>query len=237
MRARRWISELTLGARLSVAGGRSGWARLAMISVGVGLGVAMLFIAATIPALVSERDARISARGVDWSQPVPRGDDTVLTAEIKSEYRGTKIYGLLWQPDGERAPLPPGVDRRLAPGEMVVSPALNTLLSSTAGALLSERWDARVVGEIGAAGLAGPGEYVVYIGTDRLTEVSGTRVRSFGRSDLDEGLPPTLLLLGVVGLVVLLLPVMLFVTTAVRFGGKAGIGSSRRCAWSARMPP
>jgi hypothetical protein len=217
----RWGSELALGLRLSVAGGRSGWARLAMISLGVGLAVSMLFIAATIPALVAVRDARVSARGVDWSQSVPRGADTVLTTEIKSEYRGTAIYGLQLQPEGERSPLPPGVARRPAPGEMVVSPALNRLLASDEGALLRDRWDARVVGEIGAAGLSGPGEYVVYVGTDRLTETTGHRVRSFGRSDLEQGVAPILLLLGVVGLVVLLLPVMIFVTSAVRFGGEA----------------
>lgn len=217
----RWRADLTLGMRLSVAGGRSGCARLALISIGVGLGVAMLFIAATIPALVAARDARANARAVDWTQSVPRGADTALAAEIKSEYRGRTIYGLQLQPEGDRAPQPPGLTRRLAPGEMAVSPALGRLLASDDGALLRERWDARVVGTIGTDGLSGPSEYALYVGTDRLTEENSHRVRSFGRSDLEEGLAPVLLLLGVVGLVVLLLPVMIFVTTAVRFGGEA----------------
>jgi hypothetical protein len=218
----RWGTELALGVRLSVAGGRSGWARLAMISIGVGLGVSMLFIAATLPAVTAARDARVSARTVDRPESTPpRGADTILTAEIKSEYRGRAIYGQQLQPEGERAPMPPGVTRRLAPGEMVVSPAMAQLLATGEGALLRDRWDARVVGTIGAAGLSGPKEYVVYVGTDRLTETTGVRVRSFGGPDLADGLSPALLLLAVVALAVLLVPVMIFVTSAVRFGGEA----------------
>jgi predicted lysophospholipase L1 biosynthesis ABC-type transport system permease subunit len=217
----RWSTELALGARLSVGGGRSGWARLAMISIGVGLGVAMLLIAATIPALVAARDARLVGRAPDVSGSLPRGADTLLTVEVNTRYRDYPMYGRLIQPEGDRAPLPPGVTRRLAAGEMVVSPAMARLLATDEGALLRGRWGARVVGTIGAHGLSGPGEYAFYLGTDRLIEDSASRIRSFGRTDLDEGVPPTLLLLGAVALVALLLPVMVFLATAVRFGGEA----------------
>lgn len=217
----RWYTQLALGVRLSAAGGRSGWARLAMISTGVGLGVAMLLIAATIPTLVAAADARTAARGVSHSQSVSKGADTLLIYDANSDYRNHRIQGWLVRPEGDRAPLPPGVTRQLAPGEMVVSPALARLLAADEGALLRGRWDARVVGTIGAAGLAGPGEYFFYLGTDQLSADRVTRIRSFGRGDLDQGIPPVLLLLGVVGLVVLLLPVMIFVTTAVRFGGES----------------
>jgi predicted lysophospholipase L1 biosynthesis ABC-type transport system permease subunit len=107
---------------------------------------------------------------------------------------------------------------------MVVSPALAELLTSGEGALLRGRWGERVVGTIGAAGLSGPGEYAFYLGTDRLTEASGDvhRIRSFGTTHRgDEGIPAVLLLLAVVGLVVLLLPVAVFLASAVRFGGEA----------------
>ncbi|WP_162794694.1 ABC transporter permease [Nonomuraea lactucae] len=216
-----WVGELALGMRLSVAGGRSGWARLVMISLGVGLGVAMLLVAASVPTAVAGRDARLAAREVVWGQSMPSGGDTLLIARADTQYRGREIYGRLVQPEGERAPLPPGVTRRPAPGEMVASPALARLLAGDEGALLRGRWGARVVGAIGEEGLAGPGEYAFYLGTDRLDESAATRVRSFGRPDLDEGVPPVLLLLGVVAMVVLLLPVAIFVATAVRFGGEA----------------
>ncbi|GAB1644853.1 ABC transporter permease [Krasilnikovia sp. MM14-A1259] len=216
-----WVSDLALGMRMSVAGGRSGWAQLAMISLGVGLGVAMLLIATTIPTVIAARDQRVNARAEESGQELQRGADTTLVARADTQFGDRSIYGRLLQPEGDRAPLPPGVTRRPGPGDMVVSPALATLLASRDGAVLRDRWDARVVGEIGPSGLAGPAEYAFYLGTDRLDGDTGTRVRSFGRSDAEQGLPPVLLLLGSVALVVLLLPVAIFVTTAVRFGSEA----------------
>jgi hypothetical protein len=218
---RRWWTELALGVRLSVAGGRSSVVRLAMICVGVGLGVAMLLFAATVPSVVSARDARIGEREVDRSLDLPRGEDTLLLMDVKSEYRGRQIDGWLLQPEGSRSPLPPGVDRRLAPGELMASPALKRLLDSDEGQLLRGRWGERVVGTIGAAGLGGPGELFFYQGSDRLVDDSAYRIRGFGAGPTEPGVPPVLLLLGVVGLVVLLLPVLIFVTTAVRFGSES----------------
>lgn len=217
----RWARELALGVRLSPAGGRTGWVRLALISLGVALGVMMLLTAATIPTLMAARDSRIAARAVDGSQSLQRSVDTLLSTDARSEYRDRTITGRLLQPEGERAPLPPGVTRQLAPGEMVASPALARLLAEEEGVLLRGRWNERLVGTIGEAGLSGPGEYAFYLGTARLTEDTATRIRSFGRSDFDEGVPPALLLLGVVGLVVVLVPVAVFMATAVRFGGEA----------------
>ncbi|KXK58657.1 hypothetical protein AWW66_28555 [Micromonospora rosaria] len=217
----RWAAELALGARLSVSGGRSGWARLLMVAVGVGLGVAMLLVVATVPTVVAARGDRLAARDLPRDE-VPRGDDTLLVGVADSEFRDRPITGRLVQPEGARAPLPPGVDRLPAPGELVASPALARLLDSPDGALLRDRWDARVVATIGDAGLSGPEEYAFYLGTDRLTEADADRIRSFGRSGgPDDGLAPALLLLAVVGLVVLLVPVAIFVSSAARFGGEA----------------
>jgi hypothetical protein len=215
------VTDLALGLRMSVAGGRSGWARLGMISAGVGLGVAMLFVAVTVPALSAARSDRLANRAHDTSAELPRADDTMLIAEANSQYGDRTIHGRLVQPEGGRAPLPPGVTRQLAPGEMVASPALARLLDSDEGALLRGRWGERVVGTIGDAGLAGPREYAFYLGTDRLTEQTGTRLRSFGIDPGGDGMDPALLLLGLVALAVLLVPIVIFVTTAVRFGGEA----------------
>ncbi len=225
----RWAGELALGMRLSVAGGRPAWVRLTMISLGVALGVAMLLVAASIPAATAARDARLTARDVDWSQTLGRGADTLLIKRADTQYRDIEIYGRVVWPEGKRAPLPPGVTRWPGSGQVLVSPALARLLAGDgsaderagAGARLSDRWDARVVGTIGAEGLAGPGEYAFYLVSDRLTADSASRVRSFGETLAEYGLPPLLMLLGAVGVVALLLPVAIFVTTAVRFGGEA----------------
>ncbi|GAB7036279.1 MULTISPECIES: ABC transporter permease [Catenuloplanes] len=222
MSLRRRAADVALGMRLSVAGGRAGWTRLALIAVGVGLGVAMLLITASIPTLVAARSARLAERAeaINFYHPVPRGDSTVLVAPADTDFAGRSIHGRLLQADGTSPVLPPGVTVMPKPGEMVVSPALAALLRSGDGALLRGRWDARTIGEIGPAGLAGPAELAVYLGTDRLTDDATRRVDRFGRPELDEGNDPTLVLLGAVGLAVLLVPVAVFVATAVRFGGE-----------------
>ena len=218
----RRLRDLALGARLSVAGGRGGWARLAMISAGVGLGVAMLLLAASVPTVMDSRGERLAARGVDTEQTVAPASDTLLTSVVRSRYGSLAIEGRLLQPEGPDAPLPPGVTEQLAAGDLVVSPALERLLESDEGELLRGRWGEQVVGTIGSTGLAGPGELTFYLGVDHLTEDSATRIDAFGAPQTDGGgMPPELLLLGVVALVVLLVPVAIFVATAVRFGGEA----------------
>ena len=62
LRARVVVRELALGARLTLAGGRSGLLRTAITALGVALGVAVLLIAASIPSIQDERRAREHAR-------------------------------------------------------------------------------------------------------------------------------------------------------------------------------
>ncbi|MFD7024027.1 FtsX-like permease family protein [Promicromonospora sukumoe] len=241
---RRRLTDLALGVRLSVGGGRSGWTRLALIAVGVGLGVTMLLVAASIPAVLEERTERTVARSVESGQELTPGAPTLLTAEVRSVFHDAAVNGRLIQPEADGAPLPPGVTRQLAPGDVVVSPALERLLASDDGAALRGRWGDRTVGTIGAEGLAGPGELTFYLGTDRLTAETANRIESFGGATApEEGMSPVLMLLALVGMVVLLLPVGIFVSTAVRFGSEsrdrrlaavrlvgADVGATRRIA-------
>ncbi|WP_129786879.1 ABC transporter permease [Promicromonospora panici] len=240
----RWAADLALGMRLSVGGGRSGWARLTMIAVGVGLGVTMLVVAASIPAVLEARADRAADRSVESQQPLSLSSPTLLTTEIRSVFHDQAVNGRMLQPEGDGAPLPPGVSRQPAPGEVIVSPALDRLLASDDGAALQGRWGDRVVGTIGEEGLAGPGELTFYLGTDRLTAGTANRIQSFGGAETyEEGVDVVLMLLALVGMVVLLLPVAIFVSTAVRFGSEnrdrrlaalrlvgADVGMTRRIA-------
>jgi len=240
----RRIADLALGVRLSVGGGRSGWARLALIAVGIGLGVAMLLVAASIPTVLEARTTRADARAVPWEQELTPGEPTVLAQEVKSSFRDLPVVGQLLQPEGDDAPLPPGVTEQLAPGDLVLSPALADLLASDDAAALQGRWGERTVGTIGAEGLTGPKELRFYLGTDELDADSARRIQSFGETEGSaEGLGPVLLLLALVGMVVLLLPVAIFISTAVRFGSEnrdrrlaalrlvgADVGTTRRVA-------
>ncbi|GIH13048.1 ABC transporter permease [Rugosimonospora africana] len=223
----RWTRDLTLGARLAFAGGREGWLRTALTAIGIGLGVVLLLGCAAVPNILRAHTGRVAARADDFSfatTDLPRGDATLLVADIDTRYREWNIRGQLLQPEGPRAPLPPGLSALPGPGQLVVSPALARLLDSPDGALLRPRFEYPVVGTIGEAGLLGPNEYAFYLGSDQLEEVSrgpiGRRIDHFGAVHASQPLSPMLILLVLIIFVVLLLPVVVFVATAVRFGGE-----------------
>lgn len=222
---RAWARDLALGIRFAVSGGREGWARTTLTALGVGLGVALLLAAASVPRLLDARESRNEARDTPKaaSQAVDRGmtDTTFLWAEAGTEYRGDPVGGRVLRAEGENAPPPPGVAKIPAPGEMVVSPALRDLLASSDGALLAQRLDGRIVGTIGDAGLVDPGELRFYAGSSTL-RVDGPGIRSshYGHQDAAPPFDPLLVVLIILICVVLLVPVSIFIATAVRFGGE-----------------
>ncbi|MFF9195131.1 FtsX-like permease family protein [Streptomyces sp. NPDC014779] len=217
-----WLRDLALGARFAVTGGRGGRLRTLLTATGIGLGVALLLVAASLPNMLFQREVRESQRQPDASQEITRpGPDTFLYADAETLYRGDGVTGLLLRPEGPKAALPPGADRIPAPGEMLVSPALRALLDSPEGALLKKRLPYKPVGTVGDAGLIGPAELRYLAGSDDLTaDGPGSRGRAYGWSVPEEPMNAFLLLLVVIACVVLLLPVLVFIATAVRFGGE-----------------
>jgi len=228
--------DVAFGARLAFAGGRDGWTRTIFTAVGVGIGVAMLLLAASVPAAIDAREQRGADR--DWQQalstgdadgpaspagdagaPTAMADDTLLIAHAYTTFRGRPVWGRAVQAGGPQAPVPPGVAQLPGPGEAVVSPALAELLAGPDGALLAPRVGERIIGEIGPAGLTGPAELAFYRGVDTLDTESHERVAAFGGGQPGEPFGPTLTLLLVVVFVVLLLPIVVFLGAAVRFGG------------------
>ncbi|MFJ4690064.1 FtsX-like permease family protein [Streptomyces sp. NPDC088766] len=228
MNLRQWGRDLALGVRFAFAGGREGWIRAVLTAVGVGLGVAVLLLTTAVPNALAARHAREDAR-LDWpfgaSQPA-RADDTLLIADSDTTFRDKDVRGRLVEPEGARAPLPPGVSRFPARGDMVVSPALRKLLASDGSALLRERLPYRIVGTIGEAGLIGSRELAYYAGASGLAAhlddgVGAIRLKGFGNPQpTKEETDPVLLLLVLVVIVVLLMPVAVFIAAAVRFGGE-----------------
>jgi hypothetical protein len=215
-----------LGMRMTLGGGRSGVVRAVLTALGVGLGVACLLFAASIPSMMQAHSARSDARDVvSYSgPPVQRSQSTILIGLVDTAWRDHGIRGQLLQPEGPHAPVPPGLTALPAPGQLVVSPALHRLLDSPSAALLRQRLSGPIVGEIGPAGLTGPSELAFYAGSDSLTVDQGTVVRRehFGTpSGTSKPLSPVLSLLVVIIFVVLLLPVGIFVAAAVRFGGES----------------
>ncbi|GAA2783374.1 FtsX-like permease family protein [Streptomyces showdoensis] len=222
MNLRTWARDLALGARFAVTGGRGGWIRTALTATGIGFGVALLLVAASLPNMLFQREVRESARVPDASYEVAEpAADTFLHVGHHTEYRGAAVTGLLLRPEGERAAVPPGAAAIPGPGEMLVSPALGELLGSSEGALLRERLPYKTVGTLGEDGLIGPGELRYVAGSSTLTTDNyDGRGRTYGWSVPEEPANAFLLLLVVIGCVVLLLPVLVFIATAVRFGGE-----------------
>lgn len=219
-----WLRDLALGARLAISGGRGAWVRTAMTAVGVGLGVALLLLAASFPTAIDARNDRTFARDdYQFSGPeVRRGPGSLLVADAPTVFRGVDVRGRLLQPEGPDAPVPPGLDRLPRAGEVVVSPRLQELLDRPDAALLRPRVPGRVVGTIGDAGLEGPAEAAYYAGADDLSVAGGARrIDRFANGQAGDGLDPVLAFLVVVAVVVLLLPVAVFVAAAARFGGEA----------------
>ncbi|MFF5521093.1 ABC transporter permease [Streptomyces coeruleorubidus] len=229
MSASQWARDLGMGIRFAFAGGREGWIRALLTAVGVGLGVALLLLTTAIPNALAERDRREEARSDHTfsQQKIPKADDTLIILDSDTTFRDQDVRGRMLEAEGPRAPLPPGVARFPAAGEMVVSPALKELLASDDGKLLRERLNYRIAGTIGEQGLVGSQELAYFAGGTGLEKLldglaSGARIDSFGNPDLAPSDPwdPVLLLLVLVVFVVLLMPVAVFIAAAVRFGGE-----------------
>ncbi|AJZ82571.1 hypothetical protein ADL28_26360 [Streptomyces violaceusniger] len=224
----RWAADLAMGARFAVTGGRESWARTIMTAVGVGLGVALLLLASSVPTMYQARHDRGDARSAlsFMDTEVRPGPETLRIANAGTTYRDRDIGGMVMAPDGKgEPPLPPGIDRIPAAGEMWVSPALKKLLDSDEGKLLRDRFPYRTIGVIGDSGLSGPTELTYYAGISQKAfghVNSSDHIDHWGteKTGKSEPLDPALLLLIIVGCVVLLLPVLIFIATAARFGGE-----------------
>ncbi|MET9360188.1 FtsX-like permease family protein [Streptomyces sp. NPDC006632] len=222
------LRDLAFGARFALAGGREGWTRTLLTAVGVGLGVALLLGTTALPGALNARTARDDARN-DYGASVNGGPaaDTLLIGRVDTQFQGADVRGRLVQPEGPRAPLPPGVSALPAPGAMAVSPALRDLLASSEGALLRERLPYTITSTIADKGLMGPHELAYYAGSDLLAARKAVvsdraevlRVKAFVDAAPQQKLDPVLALLIVIIFVVLLMPVGVFIAAAVRFGG------------------
>ncbi|MET7700714.1 FtsX-like permease family protein [Streptomyces sp. NPDC005485] len=224
MSPRQWARDLTMGVHFAVTGGREGWVRMTLTAVGVGLGVALLLLCTALPNVFAARDRVENARyDYRYSDKSPqKADNTFLTADTDTTWHDDDVRGRLLEPEGKRAPLPPGVDSFPGKGDMVVSPALKDLLASDGAKLLRERLPYRITGTIGESGLIGSHELAYYAGASGLTASSAVhRLTEYGPPDAPaEKTDPVLLLMVLVVFVMLLTPVAVFIAAAVRFGGE-----------------
>ncbi|GAA3358864.1 FtsX-like permease family protein [Saccharopolyspora gregorii] len=224
-RIRSWIADLVLGIRLAVGDRNTPWGRLALMTVGVGIGVLVLLASAALPNWAEAKDQRAAARDLAdaesdrWGIPA-----AVLGVDGRTTFHEHAISGVLLEPRGPDAPLPAGLDHYPAAGELIVSPALADLLARPDSALLRERLPGTVTGTIGDDGLLTPGELHYYGGATGLTEWNADyRVDDhFGETYDDKPTStPDLLLLWAMGACALLLPVVVFVISTTRLAEAA----------------
>ncbi|RKT57959.1 FtsX-like permease family protein [Saccharothrix australiensis] len=215
---KRTLSDLFLGVRLALGGGRTSWTRLALTAAGIGLGVAVLLAASSVPTMLTDREARTAA-----AQRVPAAagatGDVLHLRQWATEFRGQVISGSYVLPSGPGAPVPPGVSKLPGDGEIVVSPALADLIDSPGGELLRERFPQRRTGLIAQAGLNAPSDLVFVAGDATIPPDPKRAVGSYGGESRDRKIDPVLSLLIIVGVVALLFPVLVFVGITTRLGG------------------
>jgi cell division protein FtsX len=159
-------SELALGLRLAVAGGRQSLTRLLLIASGIALGVGLLLTTLGIfPAenAVTRRGAAREFEVLNGRGPAP--SDHYLVDRTSTTYGDREIVATYLATVGSPSP-PPWLPQVPAAGELVVSPDLAELLAAPEGGLLRPRFPGRVVATLEDRWLLHPGELVSYVGAE-----------------------------------------------------------------------
>jgi hypothetical protein len=220
-----------LGLRLAVGTRRDGLARLVLTAVGTGLGVALILLILAAQAALQGRDDRrawhtsdgvyryLSTEGAGREGLIgPPAPDAALWLSVSDYYAGEPMFRIHVAPLGPRPPVPPGLDRLPAAGEVAVSPALRRLLAATPDDQLDRRLPGRVTTIIGAAGLAHPDQLLAVVGQtpQQVRAIGGEReVRGLATEPNDVYGFFARVALGA-GAVVLLFPVVVFIVMVTR---------------------
>ncbi|BCB83247.1 FtsX-like permease family protein [Phytohabitans suffuscus] len=221
MNPRLGIRMALLGVRMARAGGRESAVRLALMTVGVAIGVPLVLLAvAAVPILQSHVD-RLAWHRTTAASP-PTAPDRALWLAVTDRYDGHDIIRVHVAALGARPPVPPGVTRLPGPGEKLVSPALAELLRAVPDDQLDNRFPGRVAGDIGPDGLLMPDELVAIVGhtPDQMRAMQGATEIS-GIEQPDAGLDLALIWGVFFGMIAVLVigPVVVFVAMTARVGG------------------
>jgi len=207
---------LGLGARLATAGGRPAWIRLGLIASGFALGSALLLSAASIVPGVHARDVRRDAIDTIGVSSHPQG---ALRAWAEPQSFGNlEIDTTVVEPIRE-APVPPGLPRVPAPGDLFVSERIASMWP-TLGPAIQARLQGHLAGTIGRDGVVGPDDLTIWEGKPlgvALRRQDAYRLNSFGSpSDPGQSLPFAALIAVLFAASAIVLPIWLFVATVTR---------------------
>lgn len=248
--SRRVVSDLVLGARLSVGGGRASWIRLVLMAFAVGMCVTLLLIGASIGRAGDSRSARadlIQPRTIEdigrSSYPSEEARGSAISAARSAvqwqihrsmvNSGGYQVIGVDMAALSANPSLPQGVSTLPDPGQLVVSPDLAALLGSSAGDGLRPRLSQPIVGIIGDEGLIHPHELRFYRGIGRSSDELNISELAIGWGGplpivpSIESLSAVDRTIIVTGIAILIVPLMVFIAISSRIGGPA---RSRRLA-------
>lgn len=157
------MTGLRITALLWRRGGTRQWAVLGLTTAGV-------LAATTLALLALSVSPGLGARGdrTAWRTATPAADPATapaLQGTRTDGYRGREIVVVDLAATGRGTPpVPPGLDRVPAPGEVVLSPALADLVASEPAEALGDRFPDTVVGRVGPEGRAIADDLVAVVG-------------------------------------------------------------------------
>jgi ABC-type lipoprotein release transport system permease subunit len=214
---------IRLATRVSLGGGKESIVRLVLTALGVALGVALLLFATVAFHALHEHDVRQGWTETSSQNIRPAQDEATTDPLIwrlrHDRFDGRDIIRVDVAAEGPRAPVPNFLSRLPGPGEIAASPSMARLMRNTDPAQLAQRYPGRVTLTVGKQGLASSDQLVIFVGHTpaELRALGYTdSVRSIEAAPISHDFSRFLRIVLVVGALALLVPIIVFVSTATR---------------------
>lgn len=209
-----------LGARLSVGAGRAGRLRLVLMASGSAVAAFVVLTALALSGLAQRQDVR-EQRIAPVTNVAVTPESTLAGSSIGDGWNGRELRRVVLAEVGPGAPRPPGVERLPRNNEVVVSPALLKLIKTEP--LVAKRFPQSVSGTVGSEGLVEPGQLLAYVGVGDASEIwHPVAIERWGDPSASASLDPRAArTIGLLVLLTLVAPVVMFMATCARLSATA----------------
>jgi hypothetical protein len=156
---------ISLGVRLTVAGGREAAARFVIIAAAVAVGAGLLLATVAGVNALNKQTARYAWLNTGVSDTPTSTTAAPLWWETREDYfHGRSIGRIDVAATGDTSPVPPGIPRLPHAGEYYVSPALAALIAGNPADQLADRYPGQQAGIIGDDALPAPDSLIIVVG-------------------------------------------------------------------------
>ena len=163
------MKALYLGFRLLRPTDRAGLARVVMTGLSAAFGTAVILGLLSVPSVVDAQSERLGRqRPVRVESENNLGPEPALLTATRHELIGDRDLYTLVVADLGSAPLPAWLDAYPAPGEIVVSPSLRSLIRDNDYGLAERFWQ-QTIQVVGEDGLIAPNQLFAIVGVDTNT--------------------------------------------------------------------